>query len=206
VVWGKARLGKTQHDGRRSAYQGRRPLQFCREIERASLARLFAPNATKSAPPPPLARCSGFASAALTAAPPTVVEQLSLMMRTRIEEVLMNMIQTVGTASDRVMAALISGLELEFGRGAGEALAHRFLDAEEIDFHWDARVQERWIGTYESIDDDDLELDRIAVFGRLDGCWFVAMMIVDGGGNAHGMLGKRTFRRRWEAEAAFAIA
>src|SRR3546814_10619706 len=26
---GWARLGKTEHDGRRTAYQGRRPLQFC---------------------------------------------------------------------------------------------------------------------------------------------------------------------------------
>src|SRR3546814_13834532 len=61
-----------------------------------------------------------------------------------------SMMQSVGKASDRVMAALVSGLEIEFGRGAGEALAQRFLEAEEIDFHWDAREQERWIGTYES--------------------------------------------------------
>lgn len=122
----------------------------------------------------------------------------------------MGMMQTIGTASakgtDRVMAALISGLELEFGRGAGEALAHRFLEAEEVDFHWDARVQERWIGAYSGVDDEDIELDRVAVIGRLDGKWFVAMMIVDGDGNAHGMMGKRIFRRECEARAAFAIA
>ena len=81
----------------------------------------------------------------------------------------MSMMQTIGVASDRVMAALISGLEIEFGRGAGEALAHRFLEAEEVDFHWDARVSESWIGSYESLDDDDLELDRVRIFGRLDG-------------------------------------
>src|SRR3546814_5534473 len=90
------------------------------------------------------------------------------------------MMQSVGMASDRVMAALVSGLEIEFGRGAGEALAQRFLEAEEIDFHWDAREQERWIGTYESAGDEDFELDRVAIVGRLDGQWFVAMMIVDG--------------------------
>lgn len=116
----------------------------------------------------------------------------------------MSMMQTIGMASDRVMAALISGLEIEFGRGAGEALAQRFLDAEEVDFHWDARILERWIGSYESLDDDDPELDRIEIFGRLDGRWFVAMMIVDGDGNAHGMMGKRTFRLQGQAEAAFA--
>jgi hypothetical protein len=86
---------------------------------------------------------------------------------------MMSIYQSIGTASayvvDRVMAALVSGLELEFGSGAGEALAHRFLDAEEADFRWDARVEERWIATYEDIDDDGLALGRIAICGRLDG-------------------------------------
>jgi hypothetical protein len=100
----------------------------------------------------------------------------------------MDMSQGIGTASDRVMAALVSGLELEFGRGAGEALAHRFLKAEEADFRWDARVEERWIATYESADDEDVELERIAICGHLDGKWFCATMIVDGEGQAHGMM------------------
>ena len=106
----------------------------------------------------------------------------------------MSMYQSTGTASDRVMVALVSGLELEFGRGAGEALAHRFLKSEEADFHWDARVEERWVGAYESTDADDFELDRIAICGRLDGKWFCATMLVDGDGQAHGMMGCRTFR------------
>lgn len=115
-------------------------------------------------------------------------------------------VQSIGAASDRVMAALTSGLEIEFGRGAGEALAQRFLEAEETDFHWDARVQERWCGAYHGDLEEGLELDRIRIFGRLDGRWFVAMMIVDGDGNAHGMMGKRMFKRRREAEEAFIIA
>lgn len=106
----------------------------------------------------------------------------------------MNMDQSIGTASDRVMAALVSGLELEFGRGAGEELAHRFLAAEEADFCWDARVEERWIGAYETPDDEEFELDRIAICGRLDGKWFCATMLVDGEGQAHGMMGCRLFR------------
>ena len=118
----------------------------------------------------------------------------------------MTMMQSIGVASDRVMAALISGLEIEFGRGAGEALAQRFLDAEEVDFHWDARIDERWIGAYESTNDEDFELDRVAILSRLDGKWFVAVMIVDGDGNAHGMMGKRTFQRESEARTAFARA
>ena len=115
-------------------------------------------------------------------------------------------LQPISTASGRVMTALIAGLELEFGRGVGEALARRFLEAEEVDFHWDARVQERWIGAYENLGDDDLELDRVRIVGRLDGRWFVAMMIVDGDGNAHGMMGKRGFGRRGDALKAFSNA
>lgn len=118
----------------------------------------------------------------------------------------MAQVQTISDAADRVMAALVSGLEIEFGRGAGEALAHRFLEAEEVDFHWDARLQERWIGSYEGIDDDEFELDRVRIIGKLDGRWFVATMIVDGDGNAHGMMGKRDFRREKQARAAFADA
>jgi len=124
------------------------------------------------------------------------------------KEQVMSMMQSVGVASarvtDRVMAALISGLEIEFGRGVGEALAHRFLEAEDVDFNWDARLEERWIGAYESLDDEDFELDRVAILGRLDGEWFVAVMIVDGDGNAHGMMGRRTFARERTAREAFA--
>ena len=115
----------------------------------------------------------------------------------------MAQVQSISAAADRVIAALVSGLELEFGRGA-EALAHRFLEAEEVEFHWDARVQERWIGAYWSGGGDGFELDRVRVLGRLDGRWFVAVMIVDGDGNAHGMMGKRLFRSASGAGRAFA--
>lgn len=122
----------------------------------------------------------------------------------------MGMVQSIGVASDRVMAVLVSGLEVEFGRDAGAALAQRFLEAEDVDFHWDARVQERWISAYvgpnDSRDDENFELDRVRIVGFLDGRWFVAVMIVDGEGNAHGIMGKRDFRREREARAAFTDA
>ncbi len=114
--------------------------------------------------------------------------------------------QTIGAASDRILEALVSGLEIEFGRGAGTALAHRFLAAEEVDFHWDARCEERWIGAYESMEDDGLELDRIVIWGELDGEYFMAMMIVDGDGIAQGMIGCRSFESDREARGAFAAA
>jgi len=114
------------------------------------------------------------------------------------------MFQPIGAASDRVMAALVAGLEIEFGRGAGEALAQRFLEAEESDFLWEARQSERWLGAYESVDDDEVELDRIAILGRLDGRWFVAVSIVDGDGNAQGLMARRSFRSERRAREAFA--
>lgn len=102
----------------------------------------------------------------------------------------MTMFQPIAAASDRVMAALIAGLEVEFGTRAAEGLAQRFLAAEECDFHWDARVSERWLGAYESIDGQELELDRVAICGLLDGEWFAACLIVDGDGQAHGMINR----------------
>ena len=105
----------------------------------------------------------------------------------------MGMFQSIGTASDHFLETLVAGLELEFGHGAGEALAHRFLEAEEADFRWDVRVEERWISAYESIDDTEFELDRIAICGQFDGQWFCATMLVDGDGQAQGMMGCRQF-------------
>lgn len=118
----------------------------------------------------------------------------------------MSMFGPISEATDNVMAALVSGLEIEFGHGVGKALAHRFLEAEEVDFLWDARVQGRWIGAYESTEDDEIDLDRVRIFGRLDGQWFVAVMIIDGEGNPHGLTGRRNFGQRKQAWAAFGDA
>jgi hypothetical protein len=115
----------------------------------------------------------------------------------------MAQVQPIADAGNRIMATLVAGLEIEFGRGAGKALAQRFLDAEEVDFRWDARIEERWIGAYASIDDDDFALDRVRILGWLDGQWFVATHIVDGDGNAQGMLGCRDFGSEIEARESF---
>lgn len=119
----------------------------------------------------------------------------------------MSMYQSIETASDNgvdcVVVMLVSSLEAEFGRGAGEALTHRFLEAEEADFHWDARVAERWIGAYDGADDEEgLELDRNTICGRLNGTWFCATMFVDGDSEAHTMMGCRTFRSLGRARDA----
>lgn len=115
----------------------------------------------------------------------------------------MTMFQPISKATDRVMAALVAGLELEFGSSAAAALAVRFLAAEEVDFTWDARVEERWLGAYEALAEDVFELDRVAMIGRLDGRWVVAVCIVDGDGGAHGMIGRRSFSKAQAARKAF---
>lgn len=118
----------------------------------------------------------------------------------------MTMFVPIAVASDRVMAALIAGLEIEFGSRAAEGLAQRFLAAEDSDFHWDARIGERWLGAYESIDGQELELDRVEIYGILDGGWFTACVIIDGDGRAHGMIGRRGFRSERAARRAFTRA
>jgi hypothetical protein len=116
----------------------------------------------------------------------------------------MTMFQPVSVSADRVMEALVAGLQAEFGHVVGEALAARFLAAEDADFHWDARHSERWLGTYECADGQELELDRIAIYGFLDGEWFTACMIIDGDEHAHGMICRRVFRSEKQARKAFA--
>lgn len=56
------------------------------------------------------------------------------------------------------------------------------------DHHWERRIGAYWSGAK-----DGLELDRARIEGRLNGRWFVAVAIIDGEGNAPGMMGKRVF-------------
>ncbi|GGA01368.1 hypothetical protein GCM10019071_34870 [Sphingobium fuliginis] len=156
-------------------------------------------------PPRPL-RGATLRSAALTAPPPPVSQTPFSIVRTVALEISMGMVQGIGTASNRISDTLVAGLELEFGRGVGEALVRRFLDAEEVDFHWDARALERWIGAYQSADDEDFELDRIAICGQLNGEWFCATMLVDGDAQAHGMTGCRQYGSKMQARKAMSDA
>ncbi|PZQ50013.1 MAG: hypothetical protein DI555_23390 [Novosphingobium pentaromativorans] len=118
----------------------------------------------------------------------------------------------IGVAADRVLAKLAAGLEIEFGRGAGEALAARFVAAEEADFVWEARLCERWLGALECGcecpgDDaacEEIELDRVAIVGCLDGAWFAAVSIVDGEGRTHGLMARRACASEGSAREAYA--
>lgn len=102
--------------------------------------------------------------------------------------------------------ALIAGLEAQYGREGSVEIAARYLDAELADFHWQSRMQERHLGRYEGeidADDEDLELERIAILGVLKGAWFVATCIVDGDGAVHDIFDLRLMKSAWDAHEAF---
>lgn len=114
-------------------------------------------------------------------------------------------ILAIGKASDHVFERIVSGLESSFGRSAAEGLARQFIEAEGAEFYWEARIAERRIGTYERIDEEDGEvLIRAAVFGLLDGLYYVAVLLLDGFEIVEAVVGVRKFECREEAERAFA--
>ena len=89
----------------------------------------------------------------------------------------------------------------------GAILAARIIESEATDFVWDARVKERYLGQHFDVglgmDDDEIELSRIAVLSSLAGGWHVASCLVDGEGMAVDLLWQQSFEGRNEADAAF---
>ncbi len=102
--------------------------------------------------------------------------------------------------------ALVDALQAEFGG----ILATRILEAEAVDFLWDARVAERYLGQHisDEIDAEDVsqELSRVLVLSHLTDVWHVGLCLVDGEGTAVDLLWKRPFGSRAEAELGFAPA
>jgi hypothetical protein len=111
----------------------------------------------------------------------------------------MNMMTTIGRSCDVAFDAL----RVEFGA----VLAGRILEAEAVDFLWDARVRERYLGEHAGLDFDEeevcRELSRVAILSRLAGSWYAGECLVDGEGMAVELMWKRQFRSRGEAEGAF---
>lgn len=99
--------------------------------------------------------------------------------------------------------AVLEGLRAEFGA----ILAERILESEAVDFLWEARVKERYLGLHFDVgfdgDEDETELARIAILSLFGGRWHVASSLVDGDGTPIDMLWRRSFDSRNEAEAAY---
>jgi hypothetical protein len=108
----------------------------------------------------------------------------------------MTMMATIRRGCD----AAVDALRAEFGG----ILADRIIEAEALDFLWDARVRERYLGQQIGWDFDEedasQEFSRIAILSTLDGRWYAGMCLVDGEGAAVELLWKRRFASRGEAE------
>lgn len=119
----------------------------------------------------------------------------------------MTTIAILQTQSHDAYPALVAGLEAQYGREGSVEIACRFLDAELADFHWQSRMIERHLGRYEAafddVEDEDIELERIAILGVLKGAWFVATCIVDGDGAVHDIMGLRLANSEAQAREAF---
>ena len=109
----------------------------------------------------------------------------------------------ISAMSNGMFTARIEALEAEFGA----ILAARIMDSEAVDFLWEARVKERYLGQHFDVcfppDGEDMELSRIAVLSACGTRWHTGMCLVDGDGQAVDLLWKETFEGRDDAEAAF---
>ena len=98
---------------------------------------------------------------------------------------------------------LVDALRAEFGA----VLAARIIEAEEVDFLWDARVFERYLGQHFGLENDcETELSRVAIVSFFDGLWRAAVCLADGDGEAVALLWERCCDGRDEALAAYGRA
>jgi hypothetical protein len=110
---------------------------------------------------------------------------------------------TLETAGMSLGEHAYAALRSEFGA----VLASRMLEAEAADFHWQARIRERYLGQY--LDgafgsgDPDEELSRVAIMSRIDGYEHVGVCLVDGDGEVAELLWLRSYSEHSDAEDAF---
>jgi hypothetical protein len=119
----------------------------------------------------------------------------------------MTIISATPGGSGDAYGRLVQSLQLEFDSVEVGALARKILETEKVDFHWDARVRERYLGQHFSLDVDDEngaeELARIAILTFVAGRWNVGICLVDGEGCAVDLLWLRSFERREDALEMF---
>jgi len=122
----------------------------------------------------------------------------------------MTMISATPGGSGDAYGRLVQSLQMEFGTSEVSALAARILEAEKAEFHWDARVQERYLGQHLPLDLGDAnagdDLARIAILSFLADRWHAGICLVDGNGCAADLLWLRSFDAREEAADAFGRA
>ncbi len=110
----------------------------------------------------------------------------------------MNMIYAI---SNRGCDARVEDLRAEFGG----ILTERIIESEALDFIWEGRIRERYLGLHVAeFAGDELSEDvsRVAVLSSIGGRWYVGSCLVDGEGEAIDLLWKREFGARSDAEIA----
>ena len=100
-------------------------------------------------------------------------------------------------------STLVEGLRLELGCRDVGAIAECIVAAEACDFHWAARVRERYLGQYFGVEEGGLELSRVAIMSIFGGRWHSGLCLVDGEGCAVDLLWLRSFEGPEEAETAW---
>jgi hypothetical protein len=122
----------------------------------------------------------------------------------------MTIISAVPGGSGDAYVRLVEGLRMKLGCSDIATLAERIFEAEKVDFHWQARVRERYLGQHLPVDfaDEDAREDvsRIAILSFLGGRWHAGICLVDGDGCAVDLLWLRSFERHDEASETFARA
>jgi hypothetical protein len=114
-------------------------------------------------------------------------------------EAAMNMMYPIARRCD----ARVEELRAEFGA----ILAERIIEAEAVDFLWEARVIEHYLGQHpvsEWLDDGaGDELSRVLVLSCLAGEWVMGLCLVDGEGHPVELVWKRNFGAEMAASEAF---
>lgn len=110
---------------------------------------------------------------------------------------------TISAMANGAFEARIMALEAEFGA----ILASRIMEAEAVDFLWEARVKERYLGQHFDVcfeaEDDETELARVVILSFLGGKWLAGTCLVDGEGRPADLLWKQSFDDHAGAEFAF---
>ena len=122
----------------------------------------------------------------------------------------MTIISDISGGSGDAFAQLVEGLRMEFGCSDIAAIADRVFEAEKAEFHWHARVRDRYLGQHLPLDLDDTDagedVSRIAILSSLAGRWHAGICLVDGDGCAVDLLWFRSFERHEDAAETFARA
>lgn len=93
----------------------------------------------------------------------------------------MTMLHTQPHAALDRFPQLRRDLLAEFGAEGIDAVVEHFIEAEQVDFHWDGRIAEVNLGAWESLDDEDRTFEKVAILGYFRARYYVATCLVDGG-------------------------